>query len=300
MNYPGYACSAYAESWGEFGIPRHFAKSNGWVLERSIPDSTARDAMGCYPIFSCGDWSKLHSDIEDLGDELVSLSMIADPFGDYDIAHLRECFPDLLVPYKQHYVIDMHRPIDEIVSRHHRRAAGKAQKKIQSEVCPDPASFLDEWIELHENLVAKHDITGMRAFSRSSFKKQLNTPGLVLLKAKCEKETVGAQLWFQHENVAFGHVLAFSELGYKLGATYALYWFALNYFSDKVKWCDIGGVAGHKESARDGLGQFKDGWSTGRKTAYLCGRILNRSRYQELEKRVNASTDFFPAYRNFF
>jgi hypothetical protein len=300
MQELGYACSAYAESLSEFGTPQRLAESGGWILERTISDSRLRDAIGCYPIFSCTDWSKIHLDFENIGDDLVSLSMIPDPFGNYDVAYLRESFKDLVIPFKQHYVIDMERPVEDIVSRHHKAAVRKAQGKIQTEVCLEPLEILDEWVALHQNLVAKHGITGVRAFSRRSFERQLSTPGLVVLLAKHNNEIVGAQLWFQHANVAYGHVLAFSDLGYKLGASYALYWFALNYFSDKVRWCDLGGVAGNKDSAKSGLHKFKEGWSTGQQTAYLCGRILNPSRYKELVKKNALTADFFPAYRQAF
>ena len=300
MENQGYTGSAYAESLSEFGTPRVLPRSAGWILERSIPDSPFRDSMGCYPIFSCADWSKIHLDFEDIGDELISLSMVPDPFGNYDLAYLWESFRDIVIPFKQHYVIDMERPIADIVSRHHRIAVRKANEKIQTEVCLEPLSFLDEWVVLHQNLVAKHGITGVRAFSKRAFEKQLSTPGLVALLAKHHDEIVGAQLWFQHTNVAYGHVLAFSDLGYKLGASYAVYWFALNYFSGKVKWCDIGGVAGNKDSAASGLHKFKEGWSTDRQTAYFCGRILNSSRYKELVANSPPTTNFFPAYRQVF
>jgi len=296
----GYACSSYAESLSEFGTPRILPRSEGWILERPIPGSRLYDAIGCYPLFKCTDWSKLHNDLDDMGDDLVSISMVPDPFGDYDEAYLRRCFGDLVVPFKQHYIADLHRPLDEIVSRHHRKCANKAQKQVQTEVCQEPEKFLDEWVILHKNLVSRHRITGIKAYSRLAFKRQLTTPGIVVLRALHEGKTVGAQLWFVHEDVAFGHVLAFTEDGYKLGASYALFWFALNYFKDRVRWCDYGGVAGLRDNDNSSLCQFKEGWSTGKQTAYFCGRILNRSKYAMLESLNQQPTGFFPAYRKVF
>ncbi len=299
----GYACSEYADSLAEFGSPRLLTNSAGWILERPTPHLPYRDAMGCYPVFRCGDWSGLKQDLDDIGDELVSLTMVPDPYGDYDENYLRDCFKDLIVPFKQHYVIDMHRPIKDIVSRHHRKCARKAEEQIRTEVCLQPTEFLDEWVALHQNLVNRHGIKGIRAFSKQAFQQQLSAPGIVVLRALHGDETVGAQLWFLHKDVANGHVLAFSEKGYKLGATYALYWFALNYFADKARWCDIGGVPGlheKQESGSNGLANFKEGWSTGRQTAYLCGRILNSAKYQELKALNREATGFFPAYRNAF
>jgi len=251
-------------------------------------------------LFSCGNWSRLHSDIDELGGDLVSLSMVPNPFGDYDETYLHECFDDLVIPFKQHFVADMHRPIGDIVSRHHQKYAEKALRKIRTEVCTDPEDFLDEWVDLHKNLVQRHNIQGIRAFSRSAFEQQLRAPGLVVLRALRGDETVGAQLWFQQDEVAIGHVLAFTDLGYSLGATYALLWFALNHFSGKVKWCDLGGVAGLQENQSNGLSKFKDGWSTGKITAHLCGKILNREKYDKLVALNQNPTGFFPAYRTVF
>ena len=57
----GYAHPAYAESLAEFGVPRLLPRSGGWILERRIESFPDRDAAGCYPLFSCRDWSRLRS-----------------------------------------------------------------------------------------------------------------------------------------------------------------------------------------------------------------------------------------------
>jgi hypothetical protein len=294
-----YASKEYAESLEEFGIPRQLPSSGGWVLQREIGNTGYGDAIGVYPVFSCQHWSNLHLDLASLDQDLVSLTMVPEPFGDYDIKYLRECFPDLMVPFKQHYTIDLNMPAEEIVSRHHRKYARKALTQVDAEVCSDPAGFLDEWISLHQHLIARHDIEGIRAYSRHAFARLLSLPGVVILRAIHRNRTVGAQIWAYQGEVAYGHVLAFNEAGYKLGATYALYWFAINYFQGKARWCDLGGVAGLNDSSNL-LGQFKEGWSTGKRTAYLCGRICNRELYNQLAGQYNHDTNFFPAYRRGF
>ncbi len=299
-NPVGYTHPGYAESLAEFGKLRQLPRCKGWVLERQIPGSNLFDAVGCYPMFSCQDWSQFHRDIAELGSDLVSLSMVPEVFGNYDRDQLHRCF-DTVVPFKKHFTCDLNLPISDIVSRHHRRYARKALKRLQCEWCPDPVEFLDEWIELHSTLIEKHGITGLRAYSRDAFARQLRIPGMVVLKAKHNDITVGAQLWFMHDEVAYGHVLAFSPLGYELGAAYALYWFALEYFAGKVRYCDYGGVSGMNDGSADGLTQFKSGWTTDMQTAYFCGRILNHANYTELvsNKGLSANT-FFPAYRTGF
>src|SRR5882724_4409121 len=95
----GYLHPTYADSLVEFGTPRPLQRCHGWLLQRRIPGSHFQDAMGCYPIFACLDWSQLHADLEDLNNELVSVTLVTDPFGEYDLDYLRLCFPNLVVPF---------------------------------------------------------------------------------------------------------------------------------------------------------------------------------------------------------
>ena len=96
----GYQHAAYAESLNEFGLPRELSKSGGWVLERKIADTRYADAAGCYPIFCCQTWSRLQEDLDQLGEDLVALSLVTDPFGEYDEQHLRECFADVVTRFR--------------------------------------------------------------------------------------------------------------------------------------------------------------------------------------------------------
>jgi hypothetical protein len=85
--------------------------------------------MGCYPLFTCQDWSQLHHDLERLGNELVALSLVTDPFGEYDLSYLERCF-DMVLPFKEHFVIDLHRPVTNSVSKHHQYYAGNRCRKF--------------------------------------------------------------------------------------------------------------------------------------------------------------------------
>lgn len=107
----GYLHRDYAESLAEFGEPLLLPKSEGWILKRRIPDFPAFDAMGCYPLFACSDWSRLDSDLDELKADLVSLTLVADPFGNHDVEGLRRCFRDLVIPYKEHFVVDLSLPL---------------------------------------------------------------------------------------------------------------------------------------------------------------------------------------------
>ncbi len=297
----GYENPAYASSLAEFGTPLELPRSGGWILEREVPGSSYRDAIGCYPLLVCRDWPGLLADLQELPArrELVSLGVVPDPFGAHDAGLLGECFGDIVMPFKEHFVTDMRRPLIESVSRHHRKYARKALQQVQVELVADAPGFLDEWVELHRNLIARHHAEGIRAYSRRAFSIQLGIPGMVVLRATHGGTTVGAQLWFQQRRIAYGHVLAFNQLGYDMGAPYALYWFALEHFLGKVDWCTMGGVSGTDVALSGGLSQFKRGWASATRTAYFCGRIFDPTRYEELVKLHGRAPDgFFPAYRS--
>jgi hypothetical protein len=293
----GYLHPNYAKSLAEFGTPRELPQCGGWILERQIPGFPDRDAMGCYPLFVCRDWSKLHLDLADIGDNLVSLALVTDPFAAYDQASLRQSF-EVVIPFKDHFVINLDRPMREFVSDHHRYYARKALKKIQVEKCDDPIRFTTEWVALYGYLIERHEIEGVRAFSDQALTQHLHIPGLVMFRAIYRETTVGAFLWFLQGEVGYAHLISFSQEGFKLGASYALFWSAIEYFSTQLHWLDIGGSAGLVNDPADGLNFFKRGWSTETRTAYFCGRIINHKRYTEIAQAKGiAKTEYFPAYR---
>ena len=108
-----YSHPFYAQSLREFGQPLELPRCGGWILVRPIAGTPYKDAMGCYPLFSCQDWTQIHKDLEEVGHEWVSLTLVTDPFGGYEPDDLRRCFPDVMVPFKEHFVADLCRPMEE-------------------------------------------------------------------------------------------------------------------------------------------------------------------------------------------
>lgn len=295
----GYGHPRYAESLAEFGTPRRLPRSGGWVLERPIPECPYRDAMGCYPQFACRDWRGLQADLDDLADDLVCISLVADPFGNYRREDLQSCFRDKFLPFKEHFVADLRRPPGEFVSSHHRYYSRRALASIGVERSDQPLQFLDEWLDLHAHLIKRHHLTGIKAFSRRAFAMQLKVPGMVMLRAIHEGRTVGAHLWYVQGNVACSHLAASTDRGYELMAPYGLYWSALETFAGEVRWLNFTGAAGLNPRNTDGLTRFKKGWSTETRTAYFCGRIFDQRRYDEaLAARRLSESEYFPAYRD--
>ena len=296
----GYSHPGYAASLAEFGNPRALPRSNGWVLERPIASTPYRDAMGCYPLFACRDWSRLDLDLEELSSDLISVAIVADPFGDHDPALLRKCFPTLVTPYKEHLVTDLSQSPESLVAPQHRRKARKALEHLDIDRVVNATLFGDEWIELYANLIQRHGIRGLSAFSANSLRVQLAVPGISMFRAIRRNETVGMTLWYTDREVAYYHLGAYSELGYELEASFALFWRALEYFSSEgLQWLDLGAGAGiSTKDHSDGLTRFKRGWSTGTRTAYFCGRIFDQSKYDEvMRSRDPGATNYFPAYR---
>ena len=261
-----YESDLYVKALEEFGAPLELSRSGGWILRRPIPETEYQDATGPYPLFCCREWSGLKHDIAELAGQLVSLVLVTDPFGNYGVSDLAGVFPDLMRVYKDHYVTDLRATSVRSLRRHHRYYAARALRDVEVDVCSDPASQLDDWMRLYRVLVEKHSLTGIHAFSRASFEKQLAIPGMVMLRGFYRGELVAAHLWLVRGNVAYSHLAASSLEGYRLGAAYALYAKAIDHFRNALRFLDLGAGAG------DGLERFKRGWATRTKPVYLCGK----------------------------
>lgn len=293
----GYAHQNYATSLTEFGDVYELSRSGGWILKRKIPGFPYYDAMGCYPLFSCQDWSLISCDLDAIAKEVVTLSLVADPFGNYTHSFLQKCF-DRVIRFKEHFVVDLNLPVKDVVTKHHRYYARKSLQDVTVECTTEPVQFTDEWVQLYGHLIRKYHLRGIKSFSPKAFAMQLSVPGIVMFRAFAGDVLVGAHLWYSQGEVAYSHLSALSPEGYEVMASYALYWSALDYFAGKVRWLDLGGTAGLRVDNASGLDNFKKGWSSGTKTAYFCGRIFDHAHYKDItaSKGIN-NTEYFPAYR---
>jgi hypothetical protein len=268
-------------------------------LRRRIPASGRDDAMACYPLFSCLEWSGLRDDLDELRANLVSIVMVTDPFGNYDVPYLNACFPEVVIPFKQHFITDLSRRPETFVSAHHIRNARKSLRDVRVERSEEPLKFLDVWSALYDQLIARHSVAGIAAFSKKSFARQLTVPGINVFRATHRDQTIGMLLWYIQGDVAYYHLGAYSDLGYELLSSFALFTYCIEYFAQQgIKWLNLGAGAGLGADAQSGLSRFKRGWSTDVRTTYLCGRIFDKGKYNELVgAREIKSTKYFPAYR---
>ena len=294
----GYLHPGYAESLAEFGTPCPLTRCGGYLLVRQIPDTDCQDAMGCYPLFCCHDWTRLREDLEELRDRLVSVTLVTDPFGNYDEQLLRKTF-GFVIPYKEHFVADLGRPLEEFTSARHRKYGRKAMRNFAVEVCSDPTMHLEEWIRLYSHLMERHHVTGLRCFSREALARQLAVPGMVMFRATEGNEPLSLDLWYVQGEVAQAHLVGTSPRGYELHVSYGLKLFILQYFTGKVRWLNLGAGAGLASLATSGLTEFKRGWSSATRQVYLCGLTLDATRYEEITRARGASqTEYYPAYRD--
>ena len=306
----GYLSPAYTASLAEFGSPLALTGSGSWILRRTAAPGVA-DAMGPYPLFCCRDWTRLTADLDDIAAEgapafadlapLTSLVVVTDPFADQDPGALAAAFPDRVAPFKDHLVADLSRPLSSFVSAHHQRYARRDHLAV--ELCARPLDWLDEWCALYENLCGRHQISGIPALSRAAFTRQLAVPGLFAFRASAGGATLGMALWYRQGEVAYYHLAAYSDEGYRQRASFPLFWFTLEQLAAAgVGWASLGAgaSAGGRAPSQgtDGLIRFKRGWSTGTRLTYLCGRIFRADIYAALaQQRGFADSRYFPAYR---
>jgi Acetyltransferase (GNAT) domain len=291
----GYLHPAYAGSLSEFGTPEVLPRSQGWLLTRAIPNSDLRDALAGYRHLCCADWSALGHDLDEVTG-LVSITAVTDPLADVELSYLSRCFPDLARQYKDNFVIDLLRPA---TSRHHREEIRKALRVVETAVDMRPIEYLDDWEELYDGLRRQLGLTGLPAFSRASFEKQLGVPGCVTFRALAEGRCVSMSVWYVMDEAAHYHLAASNRLGYSVSASYALVQAAIETFATMgLRWLNLGAGPRADGQGPDGLVHFKRGWATGVRPSYLCGRVYDGEAYETLARAtLPARADYFPAYR---
>lgn len=297
----GYCSSAYANSLSHLGKVLPLQRSGGWCIQKAIPDAQRFDAIGPYPVLCCCNWAELEDDLVSLPPAIVSFACVIDPLIDVSEYELTRCFPDRLVPLKTHYAVDLSLPLESFVSNHHQRDSRRALRRIEAVRCLHALDYADVWTELYKNnVVQRHAVTGLAAFPPESLTAQLAVPGAVAFVARRNGEIIGMQLWYVGTGKAYYHLAAYSEVGYREGASYGLMWRALSYFQETdVSLVNLGGGVGVCVKKNDGLTRFKSGWSNVQRTAYLGGRVIDYVEYERLCRQVDEpGMDFFPGYRN--
>lgn len=292
----GYCHPDYVNGLREFGDPIRLTRSGGSVLSRIIPNSQLRDAMGGYPLFCCANWNAIGQDLAVLSEDHVSIVLVTEPFTSPDESFLKGHF-DFASLYAMHYIADLEKPSNEVISKHHRYYIRLASKTIDVEIHEQPTNLLEDWQTFFQYTISKNSLSGIKTYSKNSFETHLSMPGTSLFVAHFENTAVGMLLCFQHADYAYLHLVGVSPLGFEKGASYAMYSSAMEYFRKRARWLSFGGtVYDIRGNLRNGLDKFKAGWTNDVLPSYLCGKILQPDAYQSLSSGID--TDYFPAYRS--
>lgn len=258
--------------------------AGAWVLRRRIPGTELFDFMSPYPLLCCETWSGLPADVSAL--DGVSFTAVTDPLAPEGAQYGR--------PFKSHFLARLDDDPQSFVHANHRRKARRALERCSVEL-ERPETLLGEWIGLYGHLSDKHDISDLRSFSYSSFELLLQVPGMQAFVARREGVAIAATLILVEGKRAYYHLGASSADGYAIGASFGLFWTALNHLREAgIRVLCLGSSVGLSNQA-DGLSRFKAGWSNDEAQSYLITRVLDRSAYDTLSQ--GRTVDYFPAYR---
>ncbi len=292
----GYRSFEFAASNAHEGRCVELRSSGSWLIERSVPGSPdLLDAVNCYPLLVCADWSALGGDLEALTG-VVSVTAVTDPMLHAPEEVLRAAFPDLLRPYKQHLVVDLVSYDDRQPSAHHRRNVARGRREC-TVARVEPSRAGDEWVALYAQLVARHEVSGRADLPDASLRAQLLAPGAMVWRADVDGQLAGMIVWMRTGSHAYYHLGAYTPIGYSSRAAFALFDAALRDLAESATHAVLGAGAGVDAGGEDdGLVRFKRGWGTSERVAYLGGRVVNRTAYDRLSG-AHAAGPYFPSYR---
>lgn len=291
----GYRSGAFAATYGHEGSPIELPLSGGWLVRRRIPNGRgAFDAVSCYPLLDCADWAGLPADLSAL-EGVVSVTAITDPLADAEDEVLRAAFPDLLRPYKQHLVVELAAYGLDQLSGHHRRNVSRGRRTCAVSRVDPAVSAADDWVGLYAQLVARHRVIGRADLPDEALRAQLEVPGAMAWRADVSGELAGIVVWMQSGARAYYHLGAYSTVGYRSRAAYALFDVALGELAGIASLAVLGAGAGVEASGvDDGLVRFKRGWGVVEHVAHLGGRVVDADAYARL---TGPRDGYFPAYR---
>jgi hypothetical protein len=287
-----YARRDYAEALAFAGAPLDVPEWRSSVVVREIAGDGGRDATGPYPRAVLAADTDLEGGLARLAAAgLVSVVLATDPLAGARPERLAPTF-SLCRPFKTHQIIERARGYDP--AKHHRYEIRRAQARCQVERV-SLGERLGDWRALYDGLVARHGIGGMAAFSEGYFAALAKMPDFEAFAAVVDGEIAAMGIWFEHDGRACNHLGASNALGYANGASYALYAAAIERFA-ACEVIDLGAGAGLVDDPDDGLVRFKRGFVNAQATSWLCGAVLDDTRYRALSAG-RPREGFFPAYR---
>jgi hypothetical protein len=260
------------------------------------PGRLEADAFLGYRYLICQDWSALPEDL-DAVEGIVSVMAVTDPFGDFSETDLARAVPDFRRPYKTSFVVDLTNPTP---SAHHRARARKSARRVTVEVGNRAGDAADDLERLYVTLRERHSLSGITSLARDAIAALITTPGAVAVRGFIDGACVSMSLYLIVDGVAYAHLVAADETGYRSAASCLVYDAAIEAFrAAGLQWLEVGNGAGTEATSNDGLSSFKRGWASSTRQAYLCERIVEPAVYTRLTVETNTTRSrFFPAYRS--
>jgi hypothetical protein len=289
-----YSTSLYAFSLSDPDSTIEVPEWGCFVHRRAIPGSPLYDAIGTYPAAPLSANADIAGGLRRLArHHLVSIVLVPDPYYGLGLnrARLGASF-EVCRPFKTHFVVEMSKRLD--ISKHHRQMVRRASRVCAVELVR-LADHLNAWCDLYSGLIDRRAISGTPNFSRTYFSALANVDGLRTWAAFCDDGLVAMALWLRHDTIAWLHLMAANDVGYRTGASYALVAAALEHYAD-TEVVNLGGNAGIVDSISDGLSFFKRGFANSTATSHLCGAVLAPREYAELTS-LRSGIDYFPSYR---
>jgi hypothetical protein len=295
-----YATEAYARSLGHWGEAVPVPEWGCHVILRGVHEGAdgeqgGSDASGTYPVAVIAADADLPGGLERLRRlGLVSITLVLDDFHRPPLSEIKKHF-SVVNPFKTHYIHRNALPFE--YGKHHRYEVSRALKAVtvgQLEL----GNHVSEWLELYTNLTKRHGLAGIHDFPLSHYQALHQLSGTATIGAWLDGVLVSAHIWVSDGKYVHSHLAASSDDGYRAGAAYAVYDASIHHFA-YTELLNLGGAAGASDDPHDGLARFKRGFSNEPASAYVCGAILDRARYDKLVRQSGVPSDtlFFPAYR---
>jgi hypothetical protein len=136
--------------------------------------------------------------------------MVTGPIGIEDPSRLRDCFPDLVVRFKQHYTFDLTRAL-AAQSRAIAATTLHGLRDVAVHVCEQARNWATIWT------LEPYGCAAVTFWVAAVFLLSVRAPsggaGLVMFRAVYRNEVVGMTLWYVQDEVAHYPLAASSNLG---------------------------------------------------------------------------------------
>lgn len=292
----GYLSDAYTSSLLEFGHRAYLQRLNLALMKRKIDERGISDYTNFYPMAfvkeSNHDWWGLELETAHKILTGISLTLITDPLIKIDEFIISQF--DYAKKYKTHYLVNLKKELqfeDEVLNKVNEFNSTGYEVKIKIST----ESIAQQFWKLYQNLIKKHNITGIAAFSEQSIIKQFQVPGIVVFEASKDKGPVCIRTFYIQGDNVYYHLGASNHKGYGIQASYAIHYEAIRFFKQLgLNYLVLGGTTDGANAA--GLERFKKLWANETRTNYILGKILNKEIYDILSK--DKTGDYFPLYRS--